>query len=95
MSTYSFGIDSPLKFELSDEYAALYNRATQAFFDAQSNHKERTGSKWTPGQPLEIDMTKEEMTAFNGFKQVLEEALKNYGKPVKENELTDDFLIKN
>jgi hypothetical protein len=93
MPVYSFGKDSPLKFELTDEFAEAYNRATDNFMEAQIEHKARTGKNWTPEEPIMLQDTTVE--AFNRFGPILEQAQAAYGKPVHEDELTDDHLIKN
>jgi hypothetical protein len=95
MPTYSFGVDSPLKFELDEDYAAAYNRATMAFFEAQHLHRMKTGTQWDPSHPLYVECSKEDIAAFNAFGKILEDALERYGKAVTEDEITDDFLVKN
>lgn len=95
MSIYSFGVDSPLKFELSEEYVALYNRAIQAFFDAQAAHKETYGTPWSPVIYLMIELTDEELAAFNAFNGILKEALAKHGRPVHKEDMHEDFLVKN
>ena len=95
MPIYSFGADSPLKFELSEEYVTLYNRATQAFFDAQKAHLETYGTPWSPAAYLMLEMSDEELAAFNAFNGILKEALAKHGRPVHENDLHEDFLVKN
>lgn len=95
MPIYSFGVDSPLKFELSEEYVALYNRATQAFFDAQNAHLKTYGTPWSPAGYLMLEMTAEELAAFNAFNGILQEALAKHGRPVHESDLHEDFLVKN
>ena len=95
MPIYSFGVDSPLKFELSEEYVALFNRATQKFFDAQVAHKDIYGTLWSPAVHLMIDIEEEELVAFNAFNGILQEALAKHGRPVPESDLHEDFLVKN
>ena len=95
MPVYSFGVDSPLKFELTEDYAKAYNGALKAFFLAQEIYELANGTRWEPKQTLWITWTEEQREAFNGFAKILSEALKLYGKPVHESELTDDYLIKN
>lgn len=93
MPVYSFGADSPLKFELTDEFAEAYNRATDNFMEAQIKHKEATGKDWTPDDSIMLHHTTVE--AFNAFGPILDDAQAKYGKPVYTEELTDDHLIKN
>lgn len=95
MPVYSFGTDSPLKFELTDEFAEAYNRAIKAFFEAQIKFKEDYGFPWKPELPIHIKCSEDDMATFNSFAHILKEALSRYGKPVHEDELTDDYLIKN
>lgn len=93
MPVYSFGADSPLKFEITDEFAATYNAATDDFMQAQIAHKERTGKDWSPEQALFLQHST--AAAFDTFAEILAAAISAYGKPIYENELTDIHLIKN
>ena len=95
MSIYSFGADSPLKFELTEEYAEAFNRGTKAFLDAQIAHKERTGSNWTPDQALLFDCNEEAIDAFNAMSHHMKEALERHGRPVMEEDILSDYLVKN
>lgn len=95
MPIYSFGVDSPLKFELTEDYVEAYNGALKAFFQAQDNYLLAHGTRWEPKTALSIDWTEEQRKAFNEFDKILREALNRYGKPVHNDELTHDYLIKN
>lgn len=93
-SNYSlFG--SRLTIPLPDDVAAAYNRATQAFIDAQANHEKMTGSKWTPDQPIAITWTPEEQTAFDQVGQIINLFGELFGGiECPEEEMTSDSLIK-
>ena len=95
MPIYSFGLDSPLKFELSEGYVDAYNRALTVFFLAQETHFKTTGSRWNPSMSLLIEWEDDERAAFNAFNDILKKALELHGTPVHQDELTDDFLVKN
>jgi hypothetical protein len=95
MSVYSYGVASPLKFELSDEYADLYNTAVMAFLDAQTTFKEEYGVNWTPKTPLNVVCDRKAIDAFNAFKPILEAALEHHGSPVMMSDIYDDILVKN
>ncbi|AOZ64900.1 hypothetical protein SEA_MAYA_35 [Streptomyces phage Maya] len=95
MPVYSFGKDSPLKFELSEDYVKLFNSATLEFLDAQKRFMERTGTRWYPTQPISLRWTKEQMDAFNQFDVILQEALEKHGSPVLESDIHEDILIEN
>lgn len=95
MPIYSFGKTSPLKFELSDEYADAFNRGVKAFFDAQLRFKEEHGTEWVPSAPIWMDWDEEAMTAFNAFNDILQKALGLHGRPVMVEDIHDDYLIKN
>jgi hypothetical protein len=95
MPIYSFGADSPLKFELSEDFADAYNRALKAFFEAQTYYKTKFRTPWEPSQALEMYVKKEDIDVFNAFGDILDKALDDYGADVSEEELTNDYLIKN
>lgn len=93
MPVYSFGADSPLKIEVTDEFAAAYNAATDDFAKAQLAFKINSGKEWTPEHPLYVRDESDEV--FDTFAEILEKAVENYGRPIYEYELTDIHLIKN
>lgn len=95
MPIYSFGLDSPLKFDLSEEYVDAYNRATKAFFEAQDYHLTITGTRWEPPMLLNIAWTEEEQKAFNGFNEYLKKALELHGTPIQQDDITEDYLVLN
>lgn len=94
MPVYSFGIDSPLKFEMSDELAEAYNAALRNFMDAQRKFKEETGRTWNPMEDA-LMLQHSTPAAFNAFAEIFNKAIENHGTTVHEDELTDDFLVRN
>jgi hypothetical protein len=95
MPTYSFGKDSPLKIKISRKDADAYNRFTKAFFEAQTQYKESHGVRWTPDQPLPIKTTRKDNEIYNRVGRIINEAIKNFGRGISEDELMEDYLIKN
>jgi hypothetical protein len=95
MPTYSFGKESPLKFELEPEYADAYNRGTAAFFEAQEFFKKTHGFEWTPEHRLAIRIDQEAMEAFNSFNAHIKKALEKHGRPHNPDDDTDDYLVLN
>ena len=94
-SYYSF-LGSPLHLLLEDQIADAYNRTTQAFFDAQKNHQKRTGSKWTPEQPLWMETNDEDKAAWKAVADVINLLIKinGGGLDIPEDQCTSDFLVK-
>lgn len=92
---YSY-FGSRLHLLLDEEVANTWNRAQQKFFDAQTNHKERTGRDWTQNETLAIDWTKEEATVWNGFSEFMNHYIAFAGGhlEIREEDMTEDFLIK-
>jgi hypothetical protein len=85
---------------LEEEFANAYNRAQQKFFDAQRNHKERTGHQWEPDESLSIDWSEEEKKAFNGFAAFMNSYVEFVGAGLQLNNdpeaefFPSDFLVK-
>lgn len=94
MPVYSFGIDSPLKFEIADELAAAYNAALRNFMDAQRKFKEENGRSWNPQEDA-LMLHHSTPAAFNAFGEIFNKAVEDHGTLVHEDELTDDFLVRN
>ena len=93
MPVYSFGTESPLKFDVTEEFANAYNDAVDDFMNAQKAHKETTGKAWTPDEPLMLQHSTPEV--FDAFVKILDDAQTSYGKPVHEEDIKDDYLIRN
>lgn len=64
---------------MDDTFAANYNRAQDAFVEAQKKHKERTGQNWTGRENLWIDWTDAEQKAFNEFADFMNSMIKMAG----------------
>lgn len=94
-SIYSFGEDSPLKFEISDKLAERYNQAAKAWFKAQQKFNQKHNRPWDPKtEPIEIDWTGKQQKAWIAFSKIFNETVKRDG-PFHENDIMDDFLVKN
>lgn len=95
---YSFGIDSPLKIKITEDQAAAYNRTISAYFTAQKLFKIINGRRWTPNDPLFINTsgdTKKDLTTYNRIGRLLTKTIKNFGRPILEEELPSDYLVRN
>ena len=82
---------------LEDEYAAKFNRAQQAFFDAQLNHIKTHGSIWNPvTDALFIPWTKEEDKAWDQMAKLINLLIEmnDGGLDISESDITSDFLVK-
>lgn len=95
MPTYSFGEDSPLKFDISDKMAERYNQAVEKFFKAQVRFNQKFGRPWNPDtDPIKIKWTRQQRRAWNQFAQVFDRTVKAVG-PYHTNDIMDDFLVRN
>lgn len=95
MPTYSFGEDSPLKFEIPDKLARYYNEAVEEFFKAQTRFNQKFGRKWDPkNDAIALAWTKRQRKAWNEFAGVFKSVLEKDG-PFHANDIMDDFLVKN
>lgn len=94
-SIYSF-YGSRLHLILEDDVAEAYNRAAQAFYDAQINHKERTGTKWTPDEPLLMVTNDADQKAYDDVGRVINllVEINGGGLEIYEEEMTSDYLVK-
>lgn len=94
-STWSFGIDSPMKFEIPDHLAEYYNQALAAFFKAQEQFKRKHNRVWDPAtEPIKVDWSRKQRKAWNTFARVFNE-VNNAKGPFHENDLMEDYLVKN
>ena len=95
MPTYSFGEESPLKFEISDKLAKRYNEAIDQYFKAQVRFNQKFGRKWDPSNdPIEMKWSSKQKKAWNQFARIFDYKLKTEG-PYMANDIMDDYLIKN
>jgi hypothetical protein len=94
-SAYSW-MGSRLHLILEDDIARAYNRAQEAWYGAQENHKKVHGKEWEPeNEPLLIDMTDEERKAWNDIAKIINLLGEiNGGLDIPEEELTSDHLEK-
>lgn len=95
MPTYSFGEDSPMKFQISDKLAERYNDAVKEFFRAQQRFNQKFGRPWNPKtDPIELRWDRKRQKAWDAFGKVMKEVIKRDG-PFHENDIMEDYLIKN
>jgi len=81
---------------LDDKFAALYNRAQDAWTDAQETYKHATGKNWTGDQALYINWTDAEQKAFNDFADLMNLMIKLNGGSldIREEDIVKPHLIK-
>lgn len=98
-STYSFGEDSPIKFEISDKLAKYYNEAVTEWFKAQQRFNQKFGRKWNPkNDTIEIKWSAKQRQAWNDFAKIFDKTIKLHDQEqgfFHENDIMDDFLVKN
>jgi hypothetical protein len=96
MPTYSFGVNSILKVELSEEQALRYNRFLTAFFDAQTKLSE-AGTPWDPkvSPILEIEFEDGDDKVYNEVARKITTAINAIDQDKTPIEIEDDFLIRN
>lgn len=93
--TYSW-MGSPLHLVLEEDLANAYNRAQEAFSEAQRRYKFRNGTEWTGLEPLLMNWTPEEQKAWNdiaGLINLLIE-INGGGLDIPEEQCTTDFFVK-
>ena len=95
MPTYSFGEDSPIKFEIPDKMAVHYNEATKEWFKAQQRFKQKFGRRWDPfTDPIALRWTRQQKKAWNDFATVFNKVIERDG-PFHETAIMDDYLVRN
>ena len=93
--TYSFGEDSPIKFNITDKMAKLYNEAVEEFFKAQTRFNQKFGRTWNPKiDPIEIRWNRAQSKAWNDFSRVFKNVMEQQG-PFHANDIMDDYLVRN
>lgn len=84
-----------MKFEIPDNLAEYYNQALTAFFKAQEQFKRKHNRVWDPAtEPIKVDWSRKQRKAWNTFARVFNE-VNNAKGPFHENDLMEDFLVKN
>lgn len=94
MPTYSFGVNSVLKVELTEEEALRYNRFQRAFFYAQGRMR-TAGTPWDPSEPILIDVVEGDADVYNAVGKKINAAISAIDQDKTPIELEEDFLIKN
>ena len=94
-SAYSW-MGSRIHLVLEDDIAAAYNRAQDAWFAAQREHKETHGRPWDPIEPLFIHLTAAERKAYDDIGRIINLLVEvnGSGLDIPEEELTSDYLVK-
>ena len=94
-SAYSWS-GTRLHLVLEDDFAAAYNRAQDAFQEAQQHHKEIHGTPWDPTEPILMKWTKDEQKAWDGIARIINllSEVNGGGIDIPEEEMTSEYLIK-
>lgn len=94
-STYSFGAESPMKFQIPDKLAENYNAAAGEFFQAQRRFLQKFGREWNPTtEPISLNWTKDQKKAWAEFAKIFDKVNAENG-PFHINDIMDDFLVRN
>lgn len=94
-SAYSW-MGTRIHFVLKDEVADAYNRAQDAFVEAQKHYKETTGRDWTGMEALWMNWTIDEQTAWNRIAGIINDLVELNGGAldIPEEEMTSSYLVK-
>jgi hypothetical protein len=94
-SVYSW-MGTPIQLLLEEEVAEGYNRFLNAFFEAQREHKVRTGSDWTGVEPLYIECEEKDQEIYNAVGEIINQLIKLNGGSlnISEEQCTSDFFVK-
>jgi hypothetical protein len=93
--TYSFGAESPVKFEISDKLANHYNEAVEQYFKAKQRFNQKFGRPWNPiTEPIMIKWSKHQRKAWNKVAGIVNDYVAVNG-PIYTGEYLDDYLIEN
>ena len=94
-STYSW-MGSQLHLVFEDDIANAYNRAQDAFIEAQREYRERTGQEWTGRESLLMNWTQEEQSAWNNVAKIVNLLVDINGGSlaIMEEDITSDYLVK-
>lgn len=99
MTTYSFGEDSPVKFEISDKMAKNYNNAVEKWLKAHQRFNQKFGKKWDPeSDPIVVRWSNRERKAWNSIADMFNRKTGGYDHPAgpfHPTDFADDFLVKN
>jgi hypothetical protein len=93
---YSF-LGSKLHLVLEDEVAESYNRAVDAFLDAQVEHEKTHGRKWDPvNEPLLMEINDRDKEVHNQIGDLINFMVKinGGGLDIPEEECTDDHFVR-
>lgn len=94
-SVYSFGEDSPVKFEISSKTANLYNQAVKEFIRAHTRFSNKYGRHWDPTkEPIKIKWSRAQQKAWNAVADMVNQRIAETG-PIPVGDFADDFLVRN
>lgn len=80
---------------LRDDVADAYNRAMDAWTQAQVDHYNRFGTEWDPSDYLWMTLSDFEKAAWNGIARIINLLGEvNGGLDIPEEEITSDYLVK-
>lgn len=85
-----------ITFVLEESVAENYNAVVDKFFAAQKQHEEQDMFKWTPKLPIRMDLSEEQLFAFNKIGELINllAELNGGSIDIPEEEVTSDYLIR-
>lgn len=94
-SIYSFGEESPIKLNVSDKTAKFYNEAMSEWLKALRRFNQKHNRKWDPAKdPIKLRWSRNQRQAWNDVADVFNAVITKDG-PFHENDLMEDFLVRN
>lgn len=94
MPVYSFGLESPLKFDnLSPEYVEALNRSITSLMMSKLDHERNNGHIWDPDRCDLDELPLEDRLMLDGFEETWAKGVKTYGEP--DQALLAIYLVRN
>lgn len=83
---------TPLHIPLGEKMAEAYNRRVEQFLEAQVNHLERTGKRWSPEEPLLIRKDDEASEAYDKIGTIINLCVAMCGGSITLDEFTQEVM---
>jgi hypothetical protein len=89
-------LGSRIHLVLEEDVADAYNRHVEEFVNAQIRHEKLHGSKWTPDQPLMMNLSKKDFEVYDKLADILNQLieLNGGGLDIPEEECTSDGFVR-
>lgn len=99
MPVYSFGEESPVKFDISDKTAKYYNQAAERWLKAHRRFTQKFGRRWDPFKdPIIVKWNRHQKSAWNQVADMFNKLTNGYDHPAgpfHPSDFMDDFLVRN